>query len=368
MRRTHRALALAATGLLLTVATACGDESDGGSGGGSGSGGGAGPEGLELVPADATAVEVVDRAAAAERIGADAETGDSADDIGDYAQQMVEKAPWGGTELDQWVVPMNEGDAAFTALDVERQVTFSVDGGALTKVWQVDDDLDLDDVATDLEGSGFEAEEAGGATTFTADLGLADPTTQLVDGKYPVVSFREVTVVPDEHLRRRRARRRGARRARRGPGVAGRRRQRRRGHRVARGRGAPVADHGRRGPRALRRRCGRPISTDSGLDALETPEQVAFAITGEGSVAASVTDTFAFADAETAEADAEARQTYLDEGTSLKTREPIADLLDGVEVSTSGPVETVDYSFSDGAGRALLMQRSQDVVSACNPG
>ena len=107
---------------------------------------------------------------------------------------------------------------------------------------------------------------------------------------------------------------------------------------------------------------------DSGLDALETPEQVAFAITGEGSVAASVTDTFAFADAATAEADAEARQTYLDEGTSLKTREPIADLLDGVEVSTSGPVETVDYTFSDGAGRALLMQRNQDVVSACDPG
>ena len=42
MRRTHRALALAATGLLLTVATACGDGSDGGggSGGSGGSGGG----------------------------------------------------------------------------------------------------------------------------------------------------------------------------------------------------------------------------------------------------------------------------------------------------------------------------------------
>ena len=103
---------------------------------------------------------------------------------------MAEKAPWGGTELDQWVVPMNEGDAAFTALDVDRQVTFSVDGGALTKVWQVDEDLDLEDLATDLEDSGFEAQEARGATTFTADLGLADPTTQLVDGKYPVVSFR----------------------------------------------------------------------------------------------------------------------------------------------------------------------------------
>ena len=107
---------------------------------------------------------------------------------------------------------------------------------------------------------------------------------------------------------------------------------------------------------------------DSGLDGLETPEQVAFAITGEGAVAASVTDTFAFADAATAEADAEARRTYLDESTSLKTREPIADLLDGVEVSTSGPVETVDYTFSEGAGRALLMQRNQDVVSACDPG
>ena len=138
--------------------------------------------------------------AAAERIGVDRETGDLADDIADYASLMAEKAPWGGTELDQWVVPMNEGDAAFTALDVGRQVTFSVDGGALTKMWQVDEDLDLEDLATDLEDSVFEAQEARGATTFTVDPGLADPTTQLVDGKYPVVSFRKVTVVPDEHL------------------------------------------------------------------------------------------------------------------------------------------------------------------------
>ena len=177
---------------------------------------------------------------------------------------MAEKAPWGGTELDQWVVPMNEGDAAFTALDVERQVTFSVDGGALTKVWQVDDDVDLEALATDLEDSGFEAEAAGGATTFTADLGLADPTTQLVDGKYPVVSFREVTVVPAEHL------------VVAGPAdavlavldgdresladagtldaVTG----------VARGRGAPVADHRRRRPLRSSRRCGRRISTAPG--------------------------------------------------------------------------------------------------------
>ena len=123
--------------------------------------------------------------AAAERIGVDRETGDLADDIADYASLMAEKAPWGGTELDQWVVPMNEGDAAFTALDVGRQVTFSVDGGALTKMWQVDEDLDLEDLATDLEDSGFEAQEARGATTFTVDPGLADPTTQLVDGKVP---------------------------------------------------------------------------------------------------------------------------------------------------------------------------------------
>ena len=365
MRRTHRALALATTALLLTAATSCGDDSEGG--GGTGGGSGAGPDALSLVPADATSVEVVERAAAAERIGADAQTGDSADDIADYAQQMAEKAPWGGTELDQWVVPMNEGGAAFTALDVERQVTFSSGGGALTKVWQVGDDVDLDALATDLDKSGFESGEADGATTFTADLGLADPTTQLVDGKYPVVSFREVTVVPDEHL------------VVAGPAEAV--------LAVVSGDEESVADTG--GPDGVIGSLGdaeflsltsgdavlcAPAQAppgaldDSGLDALETPEQVAFAITGEGSVAASVTDTFAFPDAETAEADAEARETYLDEGTSLKTREPIADLLDGVEVSTSGSVETVDYTFSDGAGRALLMHRTQDVVSACNPG
>jgi hypothetical protein len=365
MRRTHRALALSTAAVLLTVATGCGDDSGGDDG--AGGYGGTAPDALRLVPAGATSVEVVERAAAAERIGADAETGDPADDIADYAQQMAEKAPWGGTELDQWVVPMNEGDAAFTALDVERQVTFSSGGGALVKVWQVGEGVDLAALATDLEKSGFEAEEADGATTFTADLGLADPTTQLVDGKYPVVSFREVTVVPDEHL------------VVAGPADAV--------LAVVSGDDESLADTG--GPDGVIGSLGdaeflsltsgdavlcAPAQAppdaleDSGLDALETPEQVAFAITGEGSVAASVTDTFAFPDPETAEADAEARQAYLDEGTSMKTREPIAGLLDGVEVSTSGSVETVEYTFSDGAGRALLMHRSQDVVSACNPG
>ena len=94
---------------------------------------------------------------------------------------------------------------------------------------------------------------------------------------------------------------------------------------------------------------------------------MAFAITGEGSVAASVTDTFAFGDAETAEADAEARQTYLDEGTSLKTREPIADLLDGVEVSTWARWRRWTTRSATAPGGRCSCSAAEDVVSACNP-
>ena len=89
---------------------------------------------------------------------------------------------------------------------------------------------------------------------------------------------------------------------------------------------------------------------------------------GEGDRRQRPAHVFAFEDDDTAEADATAREEYLASGTSSVTQEPIADLLDNVDISTDGSVETVDYTFVDGPGRAFQMVRLFDVVSSCNPG
>ena len=70
------------------------------------------------------------------------------------------------------------------------------------------------------------------------------------------------------------------------------------------------------------------ILESAGLDALEHPEAVGFAILpGEGEDA-TPRNVFVFNDEDTAKADATARENYLSEGASLVTREPLADLID----------------------------------------
>ncbi len=366
MRRPYRVLAVAATCLLFTVVSACGDDESGGKSGDAGSGT-ASLDGLEVVPAEATNVEITRRAEVAERLAVDAETGASEEELQAYTKAMSRTAPWGGTELDLYVRAMND-EAKFSALDVDWQVTWSLDQGPPIHGWKMDDDLDLDAVGDDLAASGYEESESNGLRTFTADLSAAD-AAGLVGGKYPAVTMREVTLVPGQNLI-----------------VAGPTDE---ALPVISEDAESLADAGSaaevtdgldkaeyvalelgEGVRCADARATPEILESAGLDALEHPEAVGFAILpgeGEGE-GATPRNVFVFTDEDTAKADATARENYLANGASLVTREPLGDLIDAAEITTDGSVETVDYTFADGPGRAVRMAQMHDGVSACNPG
>ncbi|GAA4091008.1 hypothetical protein GCM10023066_28020 [Nocardioides kongjuensis] len=134
-------------------------------------------EALEYLPADATTVTFVDRAAIAERVGdGDPETA--------Y-----------GTELSRWSAVM--GDAAFDDSDVEWEAVANGDG--LGRVWKMSDDLDFDAVAADLEDAGFERSGSADRPVFEADLADADETG-LIGGRYPAAPLLTLALVPDEEL------------------------------------------------------------------------------------------------------------------------------------------------------------------------
>ena len=134
-------------------------------------------EALEYLPADATTVTFVDRAAIADRVG----------------DGKPETAY--GTELARWSAVM--GDAAFDDSDVEWEAVANGDG--LGRVWKMSDDLDFDAVAADLEDAGFERSGASDRPVFTADLADADQTG-LIGGRYPAAPLLTVALVPDEEL------------------------------------------------------------------------------------------------------------------------------------------------------------------------
>jgi len=364
MRRPHRVLAVAATCLLFTVVSACGDDESGGKGGDAGSGT-ASLHGLDVVPADATNVEITRRAEVAERLAVDAETGATEEELQAYTKAMSRTAPWGGTELDLYVRAMND-EAEFSALDVDWQVTWSLDQSPPVHGWKMHDDLDLDAVGDDLAASGYEESESNGLRTFTANLAAADPAG-LVGGKYPAVAMREVTLVPEQNL------------IVAGPADEALPVISENAESLAEAASAAEVTVGLdkaeyvalelgEGVRCADARATPAILESAGLDALEHPEAVGFAILpGEGEEA-TPRNVFVFSDADTAKADATARENYLSDGASLVTREPLADLIDDAEITTDGSVETVDYTFADGPERAVRMVQLHDGVSACNPG
>jgi hypothetical protein len=134
-------------------------------------------EALEYLPADATTVTFVDRAALAERVG-------------DGEPETAY-----GTELSRWSAVME--DAAFDDSDVEWEAIANGDG--LARVWKMSDDLDFDAVAADLEDAGFERSGSADRPVFTADLADADETG-LIGGRYPAAPLLSLALVPDEEL------------------------------------------------------------------------------------------------------------------------------------------------------------------------
>lgn len=152
-------------------------------------------EALEYLPANATTVQFVDRAAMDEREGLeDLATGASKEDLEQWRDAMLDEGY--GSQLSPWLHPMQE--AAFSDLDIEWEASgTSADDGRVL-VWKLDDDIDFDAVADDLADAGFERGTSGDAETFEASLEDADENG-LYDGRYPA-AFTSFALVPDEHL------------------------------------------------------------------------------------------------------------------------------------------------------------------------
>ncbi len=151
-------------------------------------------EALEYLPADTTRLTFVDRTAIAERTDvADVRTGASEEDLDRWVEASTGEGY--GTALEPWTLSMQ--DAAFSSLDVEWEAIGWTDG-PLSRVWKLRDDVDFDAVADDLEDAGYTRGGTDDAPTFTAELADAEDGG-MFGGRYPAVLM-NVALVPDEHL------------------------------------------------------------------------------------------------------------------------------------------------------------------------
>ncbi|MDN5746871.1 MAG: hypothetical protein L0H31_17415 [Nocardioidaceae bacterium] len=153
-------------------------------------------EALEYLPADASTVTFVSRAAVVERLGLeDVDADTSSTDMENYLTTIAEDgAPL--TQLDTYVQVMTDR-AAFSALDVQWEAAAGADDHRVV-VWKLDDDTDFDHIARDLEDAGYQRSGSNDEPTFAADLEDAG-ADGLIGQRYPA-SLLNLALVPDEHV------------------------------------------------------------------------------------------------------------------------------------------------------------------------
>jgi len=264
---------------------------------------------LELVPGDATSITF-------RRLGID-----------DNGKQIT-----GGTE------------PALSELDIVWMVT-ALDPEGVTRAYKVDEELDLDAVGDDLADAGYTEDEiAGHRHLFNEDQSS------------------EVVLVPDEHLI-----------------FVGRTRDTvETSVDVFEDDADSVTDKGTfddvlagaEDPEFALLAKDPDCSTDltpeqvaaSGTGDLGTPETTGFFMNGDD---AATTSVLAFADEDDAEADLAARETYLDDGLLLRTREPMADLAEW-EIERDGHLVKISYEY-DEPKLAARAAANLDGFHACNP-
>lgn len=153
----------------------------------------------EVLPADTTRFTYVDRDAWAERVGIHDIGHDFSDDDLEAFRDASENSLV-VTPLAQFVGIMQ--DAAFNEFDVDWYVRGGTgtaeDPAPSWDVYRMDRDLDLDDVADALEDAGWSREEIDGNPRLTLDLD--DTDNYGLAGDYPAMVLRDVTIVEDEHL------------------------------------------------------------------------------------------------------------------------------------------------------------------------
>jgi hypothetical protein len=310
---------------------------------------------LEVVPATADRVTFVDRAAIAERFEVDdVEPGASEGEIDDYLETAREFPA--GTEFARYLGVM--GDAPFSDLDVEWEVTIGEGDEGFAQVWKMRDDLDLDDVGDELVDLGFEEQDADGdSRSLSVDLAEIAPAEPYL------VAVREVTIVPDEHLMIA------------GPDADG-------VLEVVKDDADSAVDSERfedlvdgtddievadlaRGEAA----CSSPEQPltperleSSGLEELGSPEQRGFFVHGEDGETRAV---LRFADEDAAEDDAEAREAFLDEGTSPISGVPYSEFGDWT-VEADGEQVRIDIDYDEPESIPAVIGRG-DYPSICAP-
>ncbi|MDO9456207.1 hypothetical protein [Nocardioides sp.] len=305
---------------------------------------------LEITPDSATRLVFRDREAIAERLGVDdVEDGASEDDLRRYAE-AVDGDPTDAEDLlTEFVVAMQ--DAEMSELDVRWSVGGLDDDGAFT-AYRLDDEVDLGAVADALADSGYAESDLRGRRHLVLDA------SDDASGLYPS-NWLEVTVDPDEHLLV----------VGSAEGIL----------RVVDDEAESLADTdalddllddagdvqyalvGR--PPA----CGSTRATPEQLEAagvadLGTPEATAFVVSGDD---AELRARIELEDDDAAEADLDARRTYLEEGDLAATGEPVSDL-GSFDLSREGSVVRVDLDLDEPTA-SLAAAQQQDGFLACTP-
>jgi hypothetical protein len=308
---------------------------------------------LEVMPGTASRVIFFDRASAAERLDLEELDADPSDEELESYIDDTQELPY-FTELDRSLIQMLE-TAPFSAQDVEWEVVgYESDG--FGRVWRMNDDLDLDDVADELVDSGFE-EESGEGRTLSIDL------HDIAAEEQYLVAMQNITLLPDDHL-------------------------------IVTG---PLANDVLD---VINDDADSAVDTDafedlvdgtddvefadlarddlacsfgtsrlapeqqaaSGIGELGHPEEVGFFVYGDEPEARSV---LKFDSDEAAEDDAEAREEYLDEASSPVSGVPYSEFGDW-EIEADGDQVRIDITYDDAKDVPAVVTRG-DYLSVCAP-
>ena len=308
---------------------------------------------LEVVPSSVDRVIFFDRAAAVERLDIEElEEDPSEEELHSYLEEVRELPYF--TELDSSLVQMLE-TAPFSAQDVEWEVAAYEGDDGFGRVWKMNDDLDLDDVADELVDAGFE-EESGEGRTLSIDL------EEIGEDERYLFSMQTVTLLRDDHL-------------------------------IVTG---PLADdvldviaddadsavdddtfedlvdstddvevaqmaRDDKACQAIDRLSPEQLEA-SGIDELGHPEETGFFVHGDK---ADVRSVLLFDDEDAAEEDAEAREEFLADGSSPVSGVPYEEFAEW-EIDTDGDQERIDLDYDEPEVVSAVISRG-DFVSVCPP-
>lgn len=335
-------LGVAVIAIVTVVASSSSDSSDGD----------AVDEAMEVLPADAESILFTDLAGARERLGyGDLTSESSQSQFESYIKDSME-SPWALSTLGQYFQVMDEWGWSF--VDVEWEALLMGEDSNATAL-KFHDDLDMGVVEASFEDKGYERSDVQGFPAYALNLSETDSAEVIA----PLLN---VVVLPDQHL------------LLTGPDAESL-------IDTVTGDADPLADSdvasdlvaSLDAPEFLTLSAGESSCVDpaealgesgtpeaqealaSDLADLRDPEGHVAAITigDDGPVARVVVG---YGDSETAEADAESRQELLDNGASIATGEPYAELL-GAEVDSDG--DLIRYELTTDKARLSLSQMVQ---------